>query len=121
MPDTQVTTVNRNYLECSTLLSIHSSALHRSSILLGRNAFPARARVGVLSTYPPTLCGLATFTAALSDALCANGADVSVVRVADGSPSSSERVVGELVNGSATSVAAMRRAAEPERRRRHPA
>jgi polysaccharide biosynthesis protein PslF len=38
--------------------------------------------------------------------LSANGADVSVVRVADGSPSRSPRVIGELVNGSATSVAA---------------
>jgi glycosyltransferase involved in cell wall biosynthesis len=38
--------------------------------------------------------------------LCANGADVSVVRVADGAPSVSERVVGELVKGSARSVAA---------------
>ena len=36
----------------------------------------------------------------------ANGADVSVVRVADGSPSSSGRVIGELVNGSAPSAAA---------------
>ncbi|MDT5007818.1 MAG: polysaccharide biosynthesis protein PslF [Mycobacterium sp.] len=60
----------------------------------------------MLSTYAPTHCGLATFTAALSDALCANGADVSVVRVADGAPSSSERVVGELLSGSVTSIAA---------------
>ena len=73
---------------------------------MGRNAFREAARVGVLSTYAPTHCGLATFTAALSDALCANGADVSVVRVADGAPSSSERVIGELVSGSATSIAA---------------
>jgi glycosyltransferase involved in cell wall biosynthesis len=61
---------------------------------------------GILSTHPPTPCGLATFSAALSDGLSANGADVSVVRVADGSPSRSARVTGELVNGSAASVAA---------------
>jgi glycosyltransferase involved in cell wall biosynthesis len=69
--------------------------------------FSRTARVGILSTYAPTHCGLATFTAALSDALCANGADVSVVRAADdGARSSSERVIGELVSGSATSVGA---------------
>jgi polysaccharide biosynthesis protein PslF len=61
---------------------------------------------GILSTYPPTPCGLATFSAALSEGLCANGSDVSVVRIADGSSSSDARVIGELVNGSATSVAA---------------
>ena len=64
------------------------------------------ASFGILSTYPPTPCGLATFSAALSEGLCANGSDVSVVRVADGSLSSDARVIGELVNGSATSVAA---------------
>ena len=64
------------------------------------------ASFGILSTYPPTPCGLATFSAALSEGLRANGSDVSVVRVADGSSSSDARVIGELVNGSATSVAA---------------
>ncbi len=68
---------------------------------------PAGARsFGILSTYPPTACGLATFSAALAGGLAANGAEVSVVRVADGSSCSSARVVGELVNGSARSVAA---------------
>ena len=64
------------------------------------------ASFGILSTYPPTPCGLATFSAALSKGLCANGSDVSVVRVADGSLASDPRVIGELVNGSAGSVAA---------------
>lgn len=62
--------------------------------------------VGLLSTYPPTPCGLANFSAALADGLSANGSRVNVVRVADGPPSLSGRVVGELVNGSPTSVAA---------------
>ena len=62
--------------------------------------------VGILSTYPPTPCGLATFTAALANGLTAHGAEVRVVRVADGSPSVSRMVVGELVNGRPASVAA---------------
>lgn len=69
-----------------------------------RNSAPSS--FGILSTYPSTVCGLATFSAALSNGLAANGADVSVVRVADGQPSSDPRVVGELVNGSAASIAA---------------
>ncbi len=61
---------------------------------------------GILSTYPPTPCGLATFSAALANGLTANGADVSVVRISDGPPSASTPVIGELVNGSPASVAA---------------
>ena len=61
---------------------------------------------GILSTYPPTPCGLATFSAALARGLSANGASVSVVRLADGPPSESARVIGEMANGSPTSVAA---------------
>ncbi len=63
-----------------------------------------RARVGILSPYPPTAGGPATFSAAFAEALGALGADVSVVRVADGSPSSRGEVVGELVNDSVPSV-----------------
>ena len=60
----------------------------------------------ILSTYPPTPCGLATFSAALAKGLTANGASVSVVRLADGLPSPSARVIGEMANGSPTSLAA---------------
>jgi glycosyltransferase involved in cell wall biosynthesis len=65
-----------------------------------------RPSFGILSTYPPTWCALARFSAALAHSLTVQGADVSVVRVSDGSPSPSARVIGELVNGSPASVAA---------------
>ena len=68
-----------------------------------------RARsFGILSSYPPTACGLATFTAALASGLSAHDTHVGVVRVVDvgGQTAESERVIGELVNGSATSLVA---------------
>ncbi len=68
---------------------------------------PRRApSFGFLSSYPPTACGLATFTTALANGLSGHGADVHVVRVDDGIPSTSERVIGELRNGSSASVTA---------------
>jgi glycosyltransferase involved in cell wall biosynthesis len=59
---------------------------------------------GILSTHPPTPCGIATFSAALSDGLEANGAGVTVVRVSDEFSSVRANVIGELVNGSPKSV-----------------
>ena len=60
---------------------------------------------GILSTYPPTQCGLATFSAALTRGLEMNGASVGIVRVADGTGSPDPRVLAELDNGSPASVA----------------
>jgi glycosyltransferase involved in cell wall biosynthesis len=69
--------------------------------------FSGAPSFGILSTYPPTPCGLATFSAALANGLDTHSAEVSVVRVSEGPPrSESTRVIGELDNGSPTSVAA---------------
>jgi glycosyltransferase involved in cell wall biosynthesis len=67
--------------------------------------FPPRRSFRILTTFPPTACGLATFSAALAKGLRANGAVAGVVRIADGGVASSPDVVGELENGSPTSVA----------------
>jgi glycosyltransferase involved in cell wall biosynthesis len=60
----------------------------------------------ILSTYPPTACGLATFSAALVRGLRANGVQASVVRVADDTGAATSDVIGELTTGSAASVGA---------------
>ena len=41
--------------------------------------------IGIVSTFPPTSCGIATFSAALAAGLIASGASVDVVR-SDASP-----------------------------------
>jgi glycosyltransferase involved in cell wall biosynthesis len=66
-------------------------------------------RVGILSTYPPTQCGLATFSAALANGLAVHGSRAQIVRVADGSPSFAPEIVGELSQRteSAADVAAL--------------
>jgi glycosyltransferase involved in cell wall biosynthesis len=67
-------------------------------------------RIAILSTYPPTQCGLATFTAALQSHLGTSGFEADVVRVVDADERhDSPEVVAHLVNGSATSAAQVAR------------
>jgi glycosyltransferase involved in cell wall biosynthesis len=68
-----------------------------------------RARsFGILSSYPPTACGLATFTAALARGLAAHDTEVGVVRVVEPGTQNppADRVIGEVVNGSRRSLSA---------------
>ncbi len=63
-------------------------------------------RIGLLSTYPPKHCGLATFAAALESALRNDGHRVEVVRIDDSDDITpmGPTVVARLVNGVASSV-----------------
>jgi polysaccharide biosynthesis protein PslF len=65
------------------------------------------ATVGILSTYPPTQCGLATFSAALTEQLNRPAGTAGVVRMVDRPESRpGAEVAAHLVNGSADSMAA---------------
>ncbi len=73
------------------------------------------ARFGFLSSYPPTRCGLATFTDALANSMTQASDDAFVVRVIDGSSpplpmDARTRVRAHLRNGDPSSVAAAGRA-----------
>ncbi len=62
-------------------------------------------RIGLLGTYPPRRCGLATFAAALAGELRAEGEELCVVAVDDGHPGATDdRADHVLVNGVAGSV-----------------
>jgi len=54
-----------------------------------------RTRYAMLSTFPPTQCGLATFARALADGLCDIGAEIDIVRVVPTEQPPVERVVAQ--------------------------
>jgi glycosyltransferase involved in cell wall biosynthesis len=69
---------------------------------------PTGRQLGLISTYPPKLCGLATFAAALERSLTDAGEGVTVVTIGDGSPSPhrSHGVRPELLPGNPSSLRA---------------
>jgi polysaccharide biosynthesis protein PslF len=82
------------------------SPFDASTALPTSNNVATRRRIGLLSTYPPKLCGLATFAAALEGALTQKCNQVHVVRIDDGdeTPAIGNPVAGELVNGAPGSI-----------------
>ena len=63
------------------------------SAVVGSGASDVRS-YGMLSTFPPTACGIATFSAALSTGLLAHGATVGVVRCGEREEIEDPLVVG---------------------------
>lgn len=63
-------------------------------------ALPVESRFkpiyAVLSSYPPTQCGIATFSAALCEGMVTSGAEVGVVRVGHPAALPSPRVIAQL-------------------------
>jgi polysaccharide biosynthesis protein PslF len=89
------------------------STVHQSA-QVGRTATAPQARppaIGMISTYPPTQCGLATFSAALIQHMQLSTGSLGVVQVVDEVESCpGPDVVAQLVNGSPDSAgAAVRR------------
>lgn len=80
----------------------------RTSGFTSRSVHPAQKQVsvGILSTYPPTACGLATFSAALVAGLSRTGViDIGIVSVGDGDHLTDiPLVVGQLMPRDALSI-----------------
>ena len=70
-----------------------------------RSVNPLVPSFGIVSSFPPTACGIATFSAALAAGLVANGASVDVVRSGETPDIEDPMVLASL--GSADGAAAM--------------
>jgi glycosyltransferase involved in cell wall biosynthesis len=67
---------------------------------------------GILSSSPPTACGIATFTTALGRALVRRGEDVSIVRILEGGDAAASSPFAVLSELSADDAASISRASE---------
>jgi polysaccharide biosynthesis protein PslF len=96
--------------------AVRSARSRRTAVSSGHTTPAASALPGsiaLLSTYPPTQCGLATFTQALYGQLSKLPGRVGIISVLDAPDDgahASPGVVGYLVNGSAASAAETARA-----------
>jgi glycosyltransferase involved in cell wall biosynthesis len=73
-----------------------------------RGALGTARSFGILSTFPPTACGIATFSAALAAGLIAGGATVDVVRCNEVDQVEDPLVVASMgIGGPAASLAAV--------------
>lgn len=81
------------YRPCILIGSASAAQSHR----FGRPSMAVS--FGMLSTYPPTACGLATFAQALATHLRAGGAEVGIVRVLDAPDSSRPLISHNWVTG----------------------
>jgi glycosyltransferase involved in cell wall biosynthesis len=72
-----------------------------SNLFVPTHLMPRSYRIGLLSTYPPKKCGLATFAAALENGLVQAGHRVEVVGVNDPEDDSPSKrlIAAELING----------------------
>jgi len=85
--------------------STTTAAHHPVPVRRPHPAVPRSTTIGMLSTYPPTQCGLATFSAALVQHLHLSPGSIGVVRVVDEpEPRPGPDVVAHLVNGSPDSA-----------------
>ena len=66
----------------------------------------AGRRFGMLTSFPPTACGIATFSAALAAGLIANGGTVDVVRCGEAPELEDVAVLGALTDRTTTGLAA---------------
>ena len=98
------------------------STVHQSAQLGFETATrPRPPAIGMLSTYPPTQCGLATFSAALIQHLQLGSGALGVVRVVDDPElRPGPDVVAHLVNGSDGQRGRRRPSPQPLRRGRRP-
>ncbi len=69
---------------------------------------PGVRSYGILSTFPPTACGIATFSAALATGLVAHGATVGIIRCGDGEQIEDPLVIASMdASGSLAAAGAL--------------